>query len=345
MPLGLTNLAMLLSAVATLFSFSPARADTVQDQDARRVANLHEIENAAPQFCGSFFTGGSSSRVTLDASAQAKIAGLAKLFSDADASIGGSYTSDHYESVLQHELASSNATVATCRTNLLKELKFMIPTSPAKPSELSPPIPPMACGNSIFYYHPGNTRQYIPQSVWTCKDERIPTPVKLTDAASRALVEEQHGQLETTVGTDKIEWPVVKGRIYTIGLKNTGKSTVYIESMKLVGGDLARFHSTIKFFPQKFVVRPDETILVPVALLKDLGPLLDPQFNDTVYRYNASNDANWNCSTEVAPVPNSMNSCESHSMGFGVSIDFVDGFGQKSAFNALGFLDRWREDS
>jgi hypothetical protein len=213
------KLAMFLAIIALQFSVLNAQAGTPEDQDGRWAEALQRIEGAAQSFCGSFFTEGGSTRFSLDAAAKAKIAGLAKRLADADASIGGSYTSEHFEGVLQNELASSNATVAACKQHIFDNLKFMFQPIQQKFSGLAPSVPAMACGNSIIYYHPSNSNEYIPETVWTCRDQRIPTPIELPDAASRALVEEQHGQLEIVLGTDKIEWPIFNYKIYTIGLK------------------------------------------------------------------------------------------------------------------------------
>lgn len=157
------------------------------------------------------------------------------------------------------------------------------------------------------------------------------------EPAARLLIDQNRGRLAVTDGRDDILWPVQREQFYSVRMKNDGPVTIQITDRDIISRKTLRTKDRITFFPKAFVLHPGEEIYVPIVRLADLTRAVDSEFDETKYKYSASQNANLECGAMPQPANTE---CLSTEMALGVSISYIDIFGDKHQFNAIGNLYR-----
>lgn len=316
-------------------------------ENNRKVIEL--IKGTAVDLCGKSVNSGGSTEYDISGNARATINGLMKKLTNIGVSVSGKLKENKYFGVLQKDVLENNKNISTCNVQVFNRLLFLLKGG-GDPMPGERPLTKMTyksddCQNSFLYYEklsaPG---VYTPQSIWTCKlfKQRGGVMANLNiSVKDRLAIDKNRGKITVTSADSIVRWGGVDKPIFTIGIKNTGLSTVQVQSIDVLPKPKSKVVGS-QFFPKTFVLYPGDELLAPVGEFTSLAKLIDQKYDNINYTYTVSRNPNSTCHSTEDVVVDGAYSCEGSSLGFFVSIGFMDIFGDKYIFNTISFVQKQR---
>lgn len=317
-----------------------------------RIVSL--VKETAIALCGSFQNSGRSTEFSVEGNAKAQVNGLLKKLSDIGVSVNGKLRETSYVGPLREDLAKYNKDVSTCNVQIFQDLLFLLKAggvSAAPDSNFTQRILKSDdCGNKIFYYETlSEPNVFRPQSVWTCKffeKRRVSAGRAGLSVDERLALDKNRAVISVASVDSLVRWGGISVPIFTIRVKNAGSTSVQIRSIDVLAS-YGVHNGHVDFFPKQFVIYPGDEILVPVAAFATLAKLVDAKYDEKEYTYTVSSNSSSVCKSDAEQDVDVLYSCTGQSFAFGVSVQFMDIFGDGYRSNTVAFVrkQKWETSS
>ena len=324
-------------------------AQTAKPPSPNSLQILNEIKNAAIELCPAHEGSGYSAKIQGEADVSFTLTKLMKRLADLGVETKSKVKLEAYSGLLQKDLLQNNRDTSDCRTQIVTQLNVMLksdkpPVQVVSNFKANSSVSPQDCFNGILYFENlDNPGRWSPETVWQCK---IPTE-KITSkngvgisAEERLLIDQNKPKVDITWGETSVIWFGTNKPIFTIAIKNSGPTTVYISDIYIHRGDGKEKLVGLKFFPKTFVISPSEEILVPVDELGPLATEIDAMYDGSNFTYNASLNSGGTCRPGLQQSEYQSSQCDGVNMPFLVKLKFVDIFGDKYDFGKISFLGK-----